>query len=202
MFTGIIETVGTISGIRKSGSNVDFTIHSDISKELKIDQSVCHDGVCLTIVETGPDYHIVTAVQETLERSILGDYKTGVKVNLERSMLSNGRFDGHVVQGHVDQVGVITSVEEQDGSWLYHIEHGKSEHMTVEKGSITVNGISLTCFGISDSGFTVAIIPYTHEHTNLGNLQTGDKVNLEFDIIGKYVQRMLGDRSVNDLNDL
>ena len=191
MFTGIIETLGTVSGIRKEGKNTALTVHSGISHELKVDQSLCHDGVCLTVVETGPDFHVVTAIDETLQRSILGEYKTGIKVNLERSMLNNGRFDGHIVQGHVDQVGLITSVEQQEGSWLFHIEHGRSEHACVEKGSITVNGISLTCFNVSDNGFTVAIIPYTFENTNLGVLTSGDKVNLEFDIIGKYVKRML-----------
>ncbi len=191
MFTGIIETVGKISGIRSEGTNVHFTIHSDISNELKVDQSISHDGICLTVVELGPDCHIVTAVNETLEKTALGDYKTGNKVNLERSMLNNGRFDGHIVQGHVDMVGVVSKLEDQDGSWLFRIEHGESEHLVVEKGSITVNGISLTCFDVTDSGFSVAIIPYTYEHTNLHDLSVGDKVNLEFDIIGKYVKRLV-----------
>ena len=191
MFTGIIEVVGTICQVQHSGSNSTYAVKSQISAELKVDQSIAHDGVCLTVTEVGPDYHVVTAIKETLERSNLSAWTEGTKVNLERCMLNNGRFDGHIVQGHVDKVGKIESILEEDGSWVFRIDHGESEHVTVEKGSITVNGVSLTCFDSTDDGFSVAIIPYTFEHTNLGLLKSGDQVNLEFDIIGKYVKRLL-----------
>jgi riboflavin synthase len=193
MFTGIIEAAGRVEAVREEGSNRRFTINSALSHELKIDQSVSHNGVCLTVVETGPASYQVVAIDETLQKSSLGSLKAGDVVNLERCMLNNGRFDGHIVQGHVDQTGVVTRITEQDGSWLFDFEYDVSKgNVTVEKGSIAVNGVSLTCFNSRENGFTVAIIPYTYEYTNFHQLKAGDTVNLEFDIIGKYVKRLLG----------
>lgn len=192
MFTGIIESLGTVIEVRKEYSNSHFHISSSISAALKIDQSISHNGVCLTVTNVDDSGHWVTAIQETLAKSNLGELKPGDKVNLERCMLSNGRFDGHIVQGHVDQTGKCTRMEEKNGSWLIDFEYDStSGNITVEKGSITVNGISLTCFNSKKNGFSVAIIPYTFEHTNFHDLQTGDTVNLEFDIIGKYVQKIM-----------
>jgi riboflavin synthase len=192
MFTGIIETTGEIAGIKEEGSNRHFKIASGISHELKIDQSVSHNGVCLTVTSIEDRAHWVTAIDETLQKSNLGQLRVGSKVNLERCMLSNGRFDGHIVQGHVDQQGVVSSVTDMNGSWLFVFRYdGKTGNVTVEKGSIAVNGVSLTCFNSGPEEFTVAIIPYTFEHTNFHDLKEGDTVNLEFDIIGKYVQRLL-----------
>ncbi|NVK84882.1 MAG: riboflavin synthase [Cytophagia bacterium] len=193
MFTGIIETVGTISAIEQEGSNYHFDIQSKFSYELKIDQSVAHNGVCLTVVAVNEDFHRVTAIDETLLKTSLGQWKVGGKVNLERCMVVNGRFDGHVVQGHVDQIGTVTNIQEEDGSWLFDFEYDPSlGNVTVEKGSICVNGTSLTCFNSEEGKFRVAIIPYTYDHTVFGTLKVGDLVNLEFDIIGKYVKRLLG----------
>lgn len=193
MFTGIIETVGTISSIEQEGSNYHFNIESNISNELKIDQSVAHNGVCLTVVAVNENVHRVTAIDETLQKTSLGNWNVGDKVNIERCMVANGRFDGHVVQGHVDQIGTITSIQEEDGSWLYDFEYDPSlGNVTVEKGSICVNGTSLTCFNSEEGKFRVAIIPYTYDHTVFHTLKEGDSVNLEFDIIGKYVKRLLG----------
>jgi riboflavin synthase len=193
MFTGIIETIGEVSDIREEGTNRRFRITSPVSGELKIDQSISHNGVCLTVVETTDKFHDVVAIQETLQKSSLGNVKKGDKLNLERCMLNNGRFDGHIVQGHVDQTGIVTSIGEVGGSWLFNFEYDPSHgNVTVEKGSIAVNGVSLTCFNSAKNSFTVAIIPYTYEHTNFHQLKAGDTVNLEFDIIGKYVKRLLG----------
>lgn len=193
MFTGIIETIGEIITIKEEGTNTHFKIASPISPELKVDQSVSHNGVCLTVVWVGDGFHWVVAVQETLQKSNLGKLKEGDKVNLERCMIANGRFDGHVVQGHVDQTGICTSVKDMNGSWLYNFEYDPAiGNVTVEKGSIAVNGVSLTCFNSTNNGFTVAIIPYTYEHTQFHQLKEGDTINLEFDIIGKYVKRLLG----------
>lgn len=193
MFTGIIETVGRIAEIVKEGSNVHFKITSSISHELTIDQSVSHNGVCLTVIKLGDDYHWVTAIQETLQKSDLGNLRQNDVVNLERCMLNNGRFDGHIVQGHVDQTAVIKSIQDVDGSWLYTMEYNPSlGNVTVEKGSIAVNGVSLTCFNSKAAEFTVAIIPYTYKHTNFHQFKVGTVVNLEFDIIGKYVKRLIG----------
>jgi len=190
MFTGIIETVGEVVDIRKEGTNTHFSIKSDISGQLKVDQSVSHNGVCLTVTAVSGSVHRVTAIEETLRKSTLGQLSAGSKVNLERCMLNNGRFDGHIVQGHVDQTGEITSIRDEGGSWLFDIAYDPAlQNITVEKGSIAVDGISLTCFNVRDGAFRVAIIPYTYEHTNLSTLRVGDRVNLEFDIIGKYVQR-------------
>jgi riboflavin synthase len=192
MFTGIIETVGVISAIVDKGTNRHFKIASAISRELKVDQSVSHNGVCLTVVEASDGFHQVVAIQETLLKSNLGQLKEGNKVNLERCMLNNGRFDGHIVQGHVDQTGRCTAIRDAHGSWLFDFEYDPAVgNITVEKGSIAINGVSLTCFNSRDNGFTVAIIPYTHEHTNFHQIKTGDTVNLEFDVIGKYVRRLL-----------
>jgi riboflavin synthase len=192
MFTGIIETPGRVVDLEDNGSNRIFTIDSKLGPELRIDQSVSHNGVCLTVVAVEGNSHRVVAIDETLKKSNLGALQMGTTVNLERCMLNNGRFDGHIVQGHVDQTGTVKSIREQGGSWLFDFEYDPSiGNVTVEKGSICVNGVSLTCFNSKDSGFTVAIIPYTFEHTNFHALKTGDTVNLEFDIIGKYVQRLL-----------
>ena len=192
MFTGIIETVGTVVEAINHEGNRQFKIQSPISSELKVDQSVSHDGVCLTVVKVDEQFHWVVAIDETLKKSNLSSVNVGDKLNLERCMQSNGRFDGHIVQGHVDQTGIVKSKQDANGSWLYAIEYDSSRgNITVEKGSVAVNGVSLTCFESRDTEFTVAIIPYTYEHTNFGRLSVGSIVNLEFDIIGKYVRRLL-----------
>ncbi|SMD38004.1 riboflavin synthase alpha chain [Reichenbachiella faecimaris] len=192
MFTGIIENIGIVKEIYQSGTNIDFTIQSAISNELKIDQSVAHNGVCLTVTELAEDWHKVTAVEETLLKTNLNQLKSGDITNLERCMIANGRFDGHIVQGHVDQTGKCTNKEERDGSWLFDFEYDQNKgNVTVEKGSICINGISLTCFNSGDGKFSVTIIPYTMEHTSFKTLRVGDTVNLEFDIIGKYVSKLL-----------
>lgn len=192
MFTGIIETVGEVVGREEEGKNITFTIQSLLAKELKIDQSISHNGVCLTVVHQQDDRYKVSAIDETLKKSNLGQLTVGSKVNLERCMPANGRFDGHIVQGHVDQIAECVQITEEDGSWLFNFRYDPSTgNVTVEKGSISVNGVSLTCFNTQVGGFTVAIIPYTYENTNFHQLKVGDIVNLEFDIIGKYVQRLL-----------
>lgn len=192
MFTGIIETLGTVTNIVIEGSNRHFEIQSLLSNELKIDQSVAHNGVCLTVVELKPNSHVVTAIEETLLKTNLNDLKVGDKVNIERCLPYQGRLDGHVVQGHVDQVGTISLETEVDGSWNYRISHeAHPMFYTIDKGSITINGVSLTCFNCSDTGFNVSIIPYTHENTNFHSFNKGHKINLEFDILGKYVQTHL-----------
>jgi riboflavin synthase len=192
MFTGIIETIGRVKGIETQGSNRHFEIESSISNQLKVDQSVAHDGVCLTVTKIAENRHWVTAIDETLTKSNLGVTVPGTELNLERCMLNNGRFDGHIVQGHVDQIGKCTKIEEKEGSWLFDFEYDAAfGNVTVEKGSITINGISLTCFNSKSDGFTVAIIPYTYEHTGMKQLKVGSTVNLEFDIVGKYVKRLM-----------
>jgi riboflavin synthase len=192
MFTGIIETLGIVEKIREEGSNVHFSVSSAISHELKIDQSVAHNGVCLTVVSVDPGTHTVTAIKETLEKSNLGILRRGSKVNLERCMQMNGRMDGHIVQGHVDQTAICIKREELDGSWEYRFSYDpEAGNVTVEKGSICVNGISLTVVSSVVNEFSVFIIPYTFEHTNLQEVNVGDSVNLEFDIIGKYVARLM-----------
>jgi len=196
MFTGIIEVTGLVVGMIKDGSNIHFEIESSIAPELKIDQSVAHNGVCLTVTAIHEGRYAVTAIHETLLKTNLGELKEGNIINLERCMPVNGRFDGHVVQGHVDQTGKVVKIEEQQGSWLFDFEYDPSKgNVTVEKGSICINGTSLTCFNSKNNGFSVAIIPYTFEHTNFKQLKAGDRVNLEFDIIGKYVQRLLQQRN-------
>ena len=202
MFTGIVENLGEIVEIIPQATNLTFRVKSAISSELKIDQSVSHNGVCLTVVEVTDNTHCVTAIDETLKKSNLGSLIVGSFVNLERCMPANGRFDGHIVQGHVDQTGTCTRLEDQHGSWLFDFEyHADSENITVEKGSICLNGVSLTVFNSTRNSFSVAIIPYTYEHTTFQQLQVGDTVNLEFDIVGKYIRRMLelGQLSVGQL---
>ncbi len=190
MFTGIIESLGTIKNIQKEGSNIHFTITSAISHELKIDQSVSHNGVCLTVVALEDGAHTVTAIQETLNRSNLGALKIGSLVNLERAMLANARLDGHLVQGHVDTTAECVEVETLEGSWYYSFRYTPTEaHLLVDKGSICINGVSLTVVEPQGDLFSVAIIPYTFEHTTFKTLQAGHPVNLEFDIIGKYIAR-------------
>ena len=192
MFTGIIETLATVEKIERENSNVHFTFSSAITGELKIDQSVAHNGVCLTVVGREGNAYTVTAIHETLKRTNIGDLKVGDEVNLERCMPANGRFDGHVVQGHVDTTAVCREVNDLNGSWEFVFEHQKHENaLTVEKGSITINGVSLTVVNSTDTGFSVHIIPFTYEHTNFKQISPGKRVNLEFDIIGKYVARLL-----------
>lgn len=195
MFTGIIEELGTIQNLVPEDDNLHIHVQSNITNELKIDQSVAHNGVCLTVVEKEGDTYVVTAIKETLDKSNLGKLAIGQKVNLERCMQMNGRLDGHIVQGHVDTTATMTKVEEENGSWKFTFEYeAHPEHVTVEKGSITINGVSLTVVDSTQNGFSVAIIPYTYEHTQFHTLQAGDRVNLEFDIIGKYVAKMLANR--------
>ena len=195
MFTGIIENTGVVSQITAQGSNLTFTLESALAHELKIDQSVSHNGVCLTVTGVGENQYSVTAVQETLQKTNLGQWQTGTAVNLERCMPAHGRFDGHIVQGHVDQTAIVRSVEDLDGSWLYDFEYDPSAgNITVEKGSVCINGVSLTVFKSQNQTFRVTIIPYTYEHTNFKQLKTGDVVNLEFDILGKYIQKILANR--------
>jgi len=190
MFTGIIEALGTVASIRREGENVHFDIESWLSEALKIDQSLAHNGVCLTVTALSPGVHTVTAVAETLLRSNLGDLRQGDPVNLERAMISGARLDGHIVQGHVDATGVCTAVEEAGGSWYVYFRYEPTEErLLVDKGSICVNGVSLTVVSPHDDLFSVAIIPYTWEHTTFHRLRPGDRVNLEFDIIGKYIAR-------------
>lgn len=193
MFTGIIETLAKVEQIEHKDSNVHYTFSSPITQELKIDQSVAHNGVCLTVVAISGNNYAVTAIDETLKRTNLGALKTGDKVNLERCMPANGRFDGHIVQGHVDTTATCIEVNDLNGSWEFAFEHEKSKsNITVEKGSITINGVSLTVVKSGETSFSVHVIPYTFEHTNFKNIQPGTLVNLEFDVIGKYVARLLG----------
>ncbi len=190
MFTGIIEQLGLVTAIEKEGGNIHFTISAAFTSELKIDQSVAHNGVCLTVVGLTGDTYTVTAIQETLDKTNLGQWKVGTKVNLERCMKMNGRLDGHIVQGHVDTAAICTGIEDQNGSWKYTFKHDPAQ-TTVEKGSITVNGVSLTVVDSKQDSFSVYIIPYTYEHTNFHQLKVNDTVNIEFDIIGKYVAKMM-----------
>ena len=196
MFSGIVEETARVVAIRHEQSNIHFTLTCSFVGELKIDQSIAHNGVCLTVVELTDSTYTVTAMLETLQRSNLGDLKVGDLVNVERSMLMNGRLDGHIVQGHVDQTAVCTALEEADGSWYYTFEYkadremARKGYMTVDKGSVCVNGVSLTVCNPTDNTFQVAIIPYTHENTNFKTIVAGTKVNLEFDIIGKYIARL------------
>lgn len=196
MFTGIVETLGEIRKVEPSGGNRIFTIKSSMASELKVDQSVSHNGVCLTVSSLlAPDRYQVVAVPETLQRSNLGMLVAGDFINLERSMILGGRVDGHLVQGHVDQTGICKSINEIDGSWefIFGLANDTS-HILIEKGSICVNGVSLTCYNIADNCFQVSIIPYTYENTNFKYLKSGDVVNLEFDMIGKYVHALLKDQ--------
>jgi riboflavin synthase len=192
MFTGIIEGLGEVVAIQQEGENTHFSLKSSITNELKIDQSLAHNGVCLTVVAINGDVYTVTAIKETLDKSNIGELAVGSLVNLERAMLANGRFDGHVVQGHVDQTAKCIALREEGGSWVYIFEYETKGNVTVEKGSITINGVSLTVVNSKENKFSVCIIPYTKEHTTFNTLQVGNKVNLEFDIVGKYVARLLG----------
>jgi riboflavin synthase len=196
MFTGIIETTGIISSISDQGSNRSFLISSTLTPELRIDQSLSHDGVCLTVESFSGDEYRVTAIEETLSKSCLLQWKPGTRVNLERCLPINGRLDGHLVQGHVDTTALCANLQNKDGSWVIRFEFPPSfSDLLIEKGSVAVNGISLTCFDVSREAFSVGIIPYTFEHTNIGDLTAGSMVNLEFDLIGKYIKRMvLGQR--------
>ena len=200
MFSGIVEEAAVVTRLRKENENLHITLRCSFTNELKIDQSVSHNGVCLTVVEIAGDEYTVTAIRETLDRSNLGQLEVGSKVNVERSMMMNGRLDGHIVQGHVDQTAVCTEVREADGSYYYHFEYETTPEMrrrgylTVEKGSVTVNGVSLTVCTPTDSSFEVAIIPYTWANTNFCQIKAGTVVNLEFDIIGKYIARLMEHR--------
>lgn len=194
MFTGIIEGLGEIKKIEHEGSNIHFTLNCSFVNDLKVDQSLAHNGVCLTVVDVKDDKYTVTAIDETLKKTDLGEWKVGDKVNLERCMPANGRFDGHIVQGHVDTVAICESITEKEGSWEFRFSYD-SDDITVEKGSITVNGASLTVVDSKDQRFSVHIIPYTFEHTVFHQIKVGDKVNLEFDIIGKYITKILKQRN-------
>lgn len=197
MFSGIIEEAADVVALKKEQENLHLTLKCSFVNELKIDQSIAHNGVCLTVVDKTNETYTVTAIKETLDRTNLGKLETGSKVNLERSMMMNGRLDGHIVQGHVDQTAICTGVSEADGSWYFTFEYkqdkemAKRGYMTVDKGSVTVNGVSLTVCNPTDNSFQVAIIPYTYEHTNFHQIKKGTIVNIEFDIIGKYVSRMM-----------
>jgi riboflavin synthase len=191
MFTGIIETLGIIKQLQKDNDNLHITVSSPITHELKIDQSVAHNGVCLTVVAINKEEYTVTAIRETIEKTNLGEWKTGDLINLERAMKLGDRLDGHIVQGHVDQTGTCKSIEEANGSWYFTFEYDSQlNNITIEKGSITVNGVSLTVVNSKANEFSVAIIPYTYEHTNFKTFTVGTKINLEFDVVGKYVARL------------
>ena len=190
MFTGIIEELAEVVALEKKGSNLDISCKSQISNALKIDQSVAHNGVCLTVVDVKNNIHTVTAIKETLDKSNLGLLAIGSKINLERCLKMDGRLDGHMVQGHVDLTGKCKKIKEENGSYLFTFEHKYSNNITVEKGSVCVNGVSLTVVNSKDTAFSVAIIPYTFEHTNFKDLKVGDIVNIEFDILGKYISKM------------
>jgi riboflavin synthase len=195
MFTGIIETLGEIKAIEKEGGNVHLTVASTITNALKVDQSVAHNGVCLTVTSIDNNDYKVTAIQETIDKTNLGDWKIGAAVNLERAMKLGDRLDGHIVQGHVDQTGICKAIKETNGSWYYTFEYDPSlNNLTIEKGSITVNGVSLTVVNSLKNEFSVALIPYTYEHTNFHHFEVGTKVNLEFDFIGKYVSRLYSNK--------
>ncbi|MFA9198083.1 MAG: riboflavin synthase [Aquirufa sp.] len=192
MFTGIVEAMGSLVKTEAKGTNVEFWFTCPFTQELKVDQSLAHNGVCLTVVEIQGEQYRVTAIDETLQKTNLGDLKLGQKINLERCMAANARFDGHIVQGHVDLTGICTEITDQNGSWEYRFSYPQSSgHVTVEKGSICVNGTSLTVVDSQDDSFTVCIIPYTYEHTVFHQLSVGDQVNLEFDILGKYIKKLM-----------
>lgn len=191
MFTGIIETLGTVKEVALDQDNIHLTISSTLTPELKIDQSVAHNGICLTVVAISVDSYTVTAIRETIDKTNIGDWKEGNAVNLERAMKLGDRLDGHIVQGHVDQTAICKSIENANGSWYYTFEYDERlNNITIEKGSITVNGVSLTVVNSKRNEFSVAIIPYTYEHTNFNSFEVGTKINLEFDVIGKYVSRL------------
>ncbi len=192
MFTGIIESLGCIIGLQKQDSNLHITVKSDLTAELKIDQSIAHNGVCLTVVAIDNNQYTVVAIDETLQKTNLSSWKTGCFINLERAMQLGNRLDGHLVQGHIDQIGICKSIENHNGSWVFRFEYDLGlQNITIEKGSITINGVSLTVVAAAKNQFSVAIIPYTLEHTNFHTFEIGTIVNLEFDVIGKYVARLM-----------
>ncbi len=192
MFTGIIESTGKVEAITKSGTNTTFWISSPLAGELKVDQSLSHDGVCLTVEDIENGRHRVTAIEETLEKSNIGSWKPGNEVNLERCMMMNARLDGHIVQGHVDDTAICTKAERLDGSWEYRFKFAeKFATLVIEKGSIALNGTSLTVFNVAENEFSVAIIPYTYEHTSIKHVKAGSIVNIEFDLVGKYINRIV-----------
>ena len=195
MFTGIIENIALVKEIKKDGDNLIFTFESVLSSELKIDQSISHSGICLTVVDIIDNTYSVVAIKETVLKSSIKNWKVGDKVNLERAMKIGSRLDGHIVQGHVDQVGVCEKISEELGSWYFTFKYEKSDNITIEKGSIAINGISLTVVDSQKNKFSVAIIPYTYNHTNFKNLKIGDTVNLEFDMVGKYISKLVNQQS-------
>lgn len=195
MFTGIIETLGIVQEIKKEKDNIHITINSSITSELQIDQSVAHNGICLTVVALNDTFYTVTAIDETIRKTNLSYWEVGDSINLERAMKLGDRLDGHIVQGHVDQIGTCIAAEETNGSWSYTFEYDETlNNITIEKGSITVNGVSLTVVNSKKNQFSVAIIPYTHEHTNFNSFKVDTKINLEFDVIGKYVARLYANK--------
>ena len=195
MFTGIIESLSEIKGIKKEGDNLSISFNSSISSELKIDQSISHNGICLTIVDIVDSIYTVTAIKETIIKSSIKDWGVGDLINIERAMKLGDRLDGHMVQGHVDQTAVCTKISEENGSWYFDFKYEKSENLTIEKGSIAINGVSLTVVNSSINSFSVAIIPYTYNYTNFKTLKPGDLVNIEFDMIGKYISKIIKDQS-------
>ena len=195
MFTGIIESLSEIKEIKKEGDNLSISFNSSISSELKIDQSISHNGICLTVVDIVDSIYTVTAIKETIIKSSIKDWGVGDLINIERAMKLGDRLDGHMVQGHVDQTAVCTKISEENGSWYFDFKYEKSENLTIEKGSIAINGVSLTVVNSSINGFSVAIIPYTYNYTNFKNLKPGDLVNIEFDLVGKYISKIIKDQS-------
>ena len=195
MFTGIIESLSEIKGIKKEGDNLSISFNSSISSELKIDQSISHNGICLTIVDIVDSIYTVTAIKETIIKSSIKDWGVGDLINIERAMKLGDRLDGHMVQGHVDQTAVCTKISEENGSWYFDFKYEKSENLTIEKGSIAINGVSLTVVNSSINSFSVAIIPYTYNYTNFKTLKPGDLVNIEFDMVGKYISKIIKDQS-------
>ena len=195
MFTGIIENIALVKEIKKDGDNLIFTFESDLSSELKIDQSISHNGICLTVVDIVDSTYSVVAIKETILKSSIKNWKVGDKVNLERAMKIGNRLDGHIVQGHVDQIGICEKISEELGSWYFTFKYEKSDNITIEKGSIAINGVSLTVVDSLTNKFSVAIIPYTYNHTNFKSLNINDAVNLEFDMVGKYISKLVNQQS-------
>ena len=195
MFTGIIENLSEIKEINKEGDNLSISLISEITNELKIDQSLSHNGVCLTVVDINNNIYKVTAIKETILKSSIKDWKIGDIINIERAMKLGDRLDGHMVQGHVDQTAICTKISEENGSWYFYFEYQRSSNLTIEKGSISINGVSLTIVESMDNGFSVAIIPYTYDNTNFKNIKVGDLVNIEFDMIGKYISKIIKNQS-------
>ena len=195
MFTGIIENLSQIKEIVKEGDNLSISLFSDIAKQLKIDQSISHNGICLTVVDINNDIYTVTAIKETIIKSSIKTWKEGDLVNIERAMKLGDRLDGHMVQGHVDQTATCKKISEENGSWYFDFEYEKSENITIEKGSVTINGVSLTVVDSGQNTFSVAIIPYTYNHTNFKKIKIGDLVKIEFDMIGKYISKIIKSQS-------